>query len=67
MARLAFHRSTYQPHLKRALETIVFHSSWSQSVKGVLTAGLGKSIVYSREKIVKMFKSFKRTSSDENK
>lgn len=42
--------------LKKALSTIVWQSSVRQSIKGILTAGLFKSLNYSTRKIGKMFK-----------
>lgn len=54
MRRLSFD-ITYRRYVKSAIESVVFHSSWSQSIKGVFTAGLFKSIVYSKNKINKMF------------
>lgn len=55
MRRLAFD-ITYRSYLKRSIESIVFSSSWTQSIKGLFTAGLSKSITYSMEKINKMLK-----------
>ena len=46
--------------LQQALSRIVYGSSWRQSVKGILTAGVSKTVVYSAEKLVKMFRSMKR-------
>ncbi|KAL1132330.1 hypothetical protein AAG570_010286 [Ranatra chinensis] len=40
--------------LTRSLRTIVFDSSVKQSLKGILTAGIVKSVRYSNEKITKM-------------
>ncbi|KAI2810573.1 Phosphatidate cytidylyltransferase, mitochondrial [Blomia tropicalis] len=54
--RLAFD-ITYRAYLHRAIESIVFRSSWSQSMKGIFTAGMSKSISYSMEKVNKMIKS----------
>ncbi|XP_076328309.1 phosphatidate cytidylyltransferase, mitochondrial isoform X3 [Tachypleus tridentatus] len=42
-----------------AVRDIVWQSSWSQSLKGILTAGIYKSLKYSFRKIVKMTKSMK--------
>lgn len=44
----------YTDHVKNAIKKIVWESSWSQSLKGVLTAGIFKSIRYSSKKIIKM-------------
>lgn len=52
-------RVRHNEGLQQALSRIVFASSWRQSVKGILTAGLYKTSVYSAEKLVKMFKSMK--------
>lgn len=41
--------------LDEVLKDIVWKSSVSQSLKGILTAGLSKSVKYSAEKILKMF------------
>ncbi|XP_017463889.1 PREDICTED: uncharacterized protein LOC108357312, partial [Rhagoletis zephyria] len=41
-------------YLKAAIAAIVFRSSWTQSVKGLLTAGLAKSLLYSLAKVRKM-------------
>ncbi|KAK2727855.1 phosphatidate cytidylyltransferase, mitochondrial-like isoform X1 [Artemia franciscana] len=43
------------------IEKIVNQSSWSQSIKGVLTAGIFKSIKYSAMKVSKMMKSLNKT------
>lgn len=40
-----------------AVSSIVNESSWSQSVKGIATAGIFKSIRYSAAKLVKMWRS----------
>ncbi|XP_060552843.1 phosphatidate cytidylyltransferase, mitochondrial-like [Ruditapes philippinarum] len=40
-----------------SIASIVNKSSWSQSVKGILTAGLSKSIRYSWSKVKKMIKN----------
>uniref|UniRef100_A0A0A9W1X3 Phosphatidate cytidylyltransferase, mitochondrial n=3 Tax=Lygus hesperus TaxID=30085 RepID=A0A0A9W1X3_LYGHE len=43
--------------LQTVLSRIVFRSSAMQSLKGIFSAGLGKSVQYSRTKIQKMMKS----------
>ena len=45
--------------LQRALSRIVYASSWRQSVKGIFTAGLHKTVWYSGEKLVKMARSMR--------
>ncbi|XP_022234956.1 phosphatidate cytidylyltransferase, mitochondrial-like [Limulus polyphemus] len=42
-----------------AVRDIVWQSSWSQSLKGIFTAGIYKSLKYSFRKLVKMVKSMK--------
>jgi translocator assembly and maintenance protein 41 len=44
-------------YVRTAIERIVQKSSWSQSFKGIFTAGLSKSVRYGSKKITKMFKS----------
>jgi translocator assembly and maintenance protein 41 len=51
--------SDCEDELRNALEGIVKQSSWSQSIKGIFTAGLFKSIRYSANKLKKMLKSKK--------
>ncbi|OXU28962.1 hypothetical protein TSAR_015792 [Trichomalopsis sarcophagae] len=46
--------------LDQCLREIVWKSSISQSLKGILTAGVGKAVKYSAAKIVKMVKSNER-------
>ncbi|KAH7641330.1 Phosphatidate cytidylyltransferase, mitochondrial [Dermatophagoides farinae] len=53
----------YRRYVERAIQWIVFRSSATQTIKGFFTAGPTKSIVYSWEKIVKMFKSLPSSSS----
>ncbi|XP_058800412.1 phosphatidate cytidylyltransferase, mitochondrial-like [Phymastichus coffea] len=43
--------------LDQCLRDIVWKSSVTQSLKGIITAGLGKSVKYSAAKIMKMMKS----------
>ena len=42
--------------VKQAIDKIVWLSSWSQSLKGILTAGFFKSFSYSSSKIAKMMR-----------
>lgn len=46
--------------VRRAIMTIVRKYSWKQSIKGIFTAGLRKSISYGRSKLVKMYSSGKK-------
>lgn len=46
-----------QLYVRQAIEKVVWKSSWYQSVKGVFTAGMFKSLRYGSNKLVKMFKS----------
>lgn len=55
LRRVAFD-ITYRDYLQTALAAIVFRSSWSQAAKGLLTAGLIKSVAYSLAKVRKMVK-----------
>ena len=50
-------RARDKGELQQALSRIVYASSWRQSMKGIVTAGLHKTLVYSAEKLVKMVKS----------
>ncbi|XP_050524895.1 phosphatidate cytidylyltransferase, mitochondrial [Daktulosphaira vitifoliae] len=43
--------------VSNSINQIVFYTSLTQSLKGILTAGLLKSIIYSLSKLKKMFKS----------
>nr|CAG4640889.1 EOG090X06VP [Eulimnadia texana] len=45
-----------------AVQKTVRASSWSQSLKGILTAGFFKSVVYSAKKLKKMWASLQRNS-----
>lgn len=45
--------------VQTCIDNIVLMSSIRQSLKGILTAGIGKSIKYSSKKIIKMFNSLK--------
>lgn len=46
-------------YVAQSLAGIVKKSSWSQSVKGIWTAGLRKSVRYSYSKVLKMFKGMR--------
>ncbi|XP_077988795.1 phosphatidate cytidylyltransferase, mitochondrial-like [Glandiceps talaboti] len=50
---------TYKDAVVEGVQTIVNTSSWSQSLKTILTAGAVKSIKYSSEKLKKMWKGWK--------
>lgn len=55
--------------LQNVFEKIVWKSSVSQSLKGIATAGIGKSLKYSADKIIKMIKSknnIKKISDSKN-
>lgn len=41
--------------VRAAIKAIVKRYSWKQSIKGIFTAGIKKSIVYSKSKLVKMY------------
>lgn len=45
--------------VRKAIESIVWNSSWLQSVKGIASAGLRKSLKYSLAKIRKMYAGMK--------
>ncbi|KAF7490040.1 Phosphatidate cytidylyltransferase [Sarcoptes scabiei] len=47
----------YRRYVRKAIEKIVLQSSIVQTIKGFLTAGPTKSLIYSANKIEKMFKS----------
>ena len=49
----------YEDALRKSIEAIVKQSSWTQSLKGILTAGFVKSVRYSGKKLKKMWKSRK--------
>lgn len=46
--------------VRSAVGNIVWRSSWSQSVKGIATAGVVKSLSYSSRKVVKMLGGMRR-------
>lgn len=48
-------RPGLQHRLGECLETIVYHSSVGQSLKNIPTAGLGKAVRYSFQKVLKTF------------
>lgn len=43
----------------KCIAQIVWKSSWSQSLKTILSSGIGKSLVYSSKKLAKMFQGRK--------
>ena len=47
--------------VNNSMEAIVWNSSWSQSLKGLLTAGIHKSFKYSYFKLLKMYRSLDRS------
>ena len=49
------HSYTTKNEVRKAIESIVWRSSWLQSLKGIATAGMRKSIRYSLAKIRKMY------------
>ena len=49
--------------VSQAVSSIVRRSSWSQSLKGLLTAGLMKSLSYARRKIHKMYEGNRITTT----
>ncbi len=57
----ALHTMSFDPEigksLKNILETIVFSSSVKQSLKGIMTAGIIKSLKYGGRKVYSMFSS----------
>ncbi|CAB0004691.1 unnamed protein product [Nesidiocoris tenuis] len=52
-----------QEMLSTILSKIVFRASVAQSLKGIFSAGMGKSIKYSKKKIQKMLKSYQPPST----
>nr|CAG4638474.1 EOG090X06VP [Cyclestheria hislopi] len=58
--RAAAHDTECPELIKDALRKIVRSSSWTQSLKGILTAGVTKSVRYSSAKLGKMWKSLKK-------
>ncbi|KAM4740219.1 phosphatidate cytidylyltransferase, mitochondrial isoform 2-T2 [Anableps anableps] len=49
--------------VQQGISSIVKSSSITQGIKGIATAGLWKTVSYSSEKLIKMWKGWKRTSS----
>lgn len=56
------HESHCGDYVTKSIERIVTGSSWSQSIKTILTAGVIKSVKYSWKKVKKMMKGKKKTS-----
>ncbi|XP_064486815.1 phosphatidate cytidylyltransferase, mitochondrial-like isoform X2 [Ornithodoros turicata] len=56
---------SHDPHchvfIEEAISGIVWKYSWTQTAKGVVTAGVWKSLHYGSKKIIKMFKSMSTT------
>lgn len=61
--RFLSHDDDHPEMLQTVLNRIVFRASAWQSLKGIFSAGLSKSILYSRSKIQKMVNSQNQTSS----
>lgn len=55
------HSHQCDEHVRSALRAIVQRSSFSQSVKGLFTAGLARSARYAWQKIIKMKRSMKQS------
>ena len=53
------HRHDIGDHVAGSMASIVSASSWRQTSKNALTAGVTKSIVYSSKKLLKMFRSIR--------
>ncbi|XP_012564290.2 phosphatidate cytidylyltransferase, mitochondrial [Hydra vulgaris] len=53
-------RPKFQNVIQKSISSIVSSSSTTQTLKGVLTAGVRKSVLYSSSKLLKMFKGFLR-------
>ncbi|KAK6183016.1 hypothetical protein SNE40_010571 [Patella caerulea] len=51
------HDSNCSDHVATSISDIVKSSSWNQSIKGIFTAGVIKSVKYSSQKMKKMLKS----------
>nr|CAG4649361.1 EOG090X06VP [Scapholeberis mucronata]SVE93641.1 EOG090X06VP [Scapholeberis mucronata] len=62
--RAAAHDTECPELVKEAVQKTVNASSWTQSLKGIPTAGFVKSVRYGMAKIVKFWKSLKKSSSD---
>jgi translocator assembly and maintenance protein 41 len=54
--RRGVHTPAAQDLVRRGLSQLIRHSSRKQSVKGILTAGLAKSLEYADSKITKAWK-----------
>lgn len=46
--------------IEEAVQKIVWYSSWTQSLKGIPTAGFKKSLSYASKKLLKMYKSMQK-------
>lgn len=53
------HRHDVGDHVAGSMASIVSASSFHQTAKNALTAGVRKSIVYSSKKVFKMFRSIR--------
>lgn len=54
------HESHCDDYVTRSIQQIVTNSSWGQSIKTILTAGIVKSVRYSLKKVKKMLKGNKK-------
>ena len=59
-AELGKNRQKSHDLIKKATHSIVRYSSVTQSLKGILTAGVGRSIIYGGQKLQKMVRSMIR-------
>ena len=50
-------------YVAKSIANIVQRSSWNQSVKGILTAGIRKTVSYSCSKVKKMLKGMRLKGS----
>lgn len=53
-------------YVAKSLANIVARSSWSQSIKGILTAGVRKTVKYSYSKVKKMVKGMRAPDASKN-